>query len=81
MGIELALHLSAQRAREAIRAGASLAVERIVSLRPYRVEPPYALEIRVQEGQSIESYFKGGAEKLDDRTIVKRSHNLLDLFR
>jgi D-amino peptidase len=80
MGIELALHLSVQRAREDIRAGAALAMERMPSIRPFRVDPPYSLEIRVLEGQSVESYLKGGAEKVDERTIVKRSRNLLDLF-
>jgi D-amino peptidase len=80
MGVELALHLSAQQAREAIRAGAVHAVERLPDRLPFEIAPPYTLEIRVLEGQSIESYLKVGAEPVDDRTVVKRSRSLIALF-
>ncbi|HZP83261.1 MAG TPA: M55 family metallopeptidase [Chthonomonadaceae bacterium] len=80
MGIELALHLSAQRAREEIRAGARRAIEQLSGLAPFRIEPPYTLEIRVLEGQSIGGYLERGAEKRDDRTVLRRSDDLLALF-
>ncbi len=80
MGIELALHLAMQRARVAIRAGAARAIRHLSGIGPFRVDPPYTLEIRVLEGQGIETYLQSGAEKVDDRTIVKRSESLNALF-
>ncbi len=80
LGIELALHLSAQRARQAIRAGAAEAVRCMPNIRPYTLDPPYELEIRVQEGRSIEGYLKRDMQPIDNRTIVKRSDDLMALF-
>lgn len=80
MGVELALHLSAQRACEEIRAGAARAIERLSDIRPFRIEPPYTLEVRVQEGQNIGGYLEKGAEKVDARTVIRRSDDLPALF-
>ncbi len=80
MGVEFALHLSASRAREAIRIGAARAIERLPVIPPFRLDHPYRLEIRVQEGQSIDSYLKKGAEQVDERTVVRQSDDLLALF-
>jgi len=80
LGIELALHLSASRAREAIRAGAARAVRLIPTIRPITIAPPYELEIRVQEGCSIESYLQSGMERVDELTVIKRGEEILALF-
>jgi len=80
LGIELALHLSATRAREAIRAGAARAVQLIPTIKPITIEPPYELEIRVQEGCSIESYLQSGMQQLDERSVIRRGTELLALF-
>jgi D-amino peptidase len=80
LGIELALHLSAPRAHQAIREGAARAVQRIPTISPVLIHPPYELEIRVQEGCSIESYLKSGMQPLDERTVTRRSEELLKLF-
>ena len=59
LGLELALHLSAQAARALIRKAAGEAIQDIENIRPVIVKPPYTQEIRVKEGVSIEDYLKG----------------------
>lgn len=81
LGIELALHLSAERARQALREGAACAVQSLRQIAPLRIEPSYELEIRVQEDRSIEGYLKRGMEQIDARTVVKRGSDLLALFQ
>lgn len=80
LGLELALHLSPQAARECIRRVACEAAQDVANIPPVIVEPPYTQEIRVQEGVSIERYVQRGAEALDDRTVVLRSDNICDLY-
>ena len=80
LGIELALHLSATRARAAIRAGAARAVRLIPTIRPITIGPPYELEIRVREGCSLESYLQSGMESIDERSVIRGGANLLALF-
>jgi D-amino peptidase len=80
LGVELALHISPQRAQRNIRIAASNAVRHIRDIKPFTINPPYQQEIRVLEGCSIEGYLKRGAEKMDDRTVVKRGENICDLF-
>jgi D-amino peptidase len=81
LGVELALHLSAERARQAIREGASRAVRSLKGMAPLVLDPPYALEIRVQEGRSLGGYLERGMERLDARTVVKRGTDLIALFQ
>ncbi|MCC6444393.1 MAG: M55 family metallopeptidase [Armatimonadetes bacterium] len=80
MGIELALHLSPKRSQELIRAGTALACGKIGSIAPYRLAPPYELEIRVRPGCDIEGYLKEGCTRLDERTAVQRSEDINRLF-
>jgi D-amino peptidase len=81
LGVELALHLSAERARREIRAGAARAVRVLPEITPLAMAAPYELEIRVQEGCSIGGYLERGMERIDARTVVKRSPDLIELFR
>ena len=81
LGIELALHLSAESARQAIREGASHAMRSLQHIAPLVLEPPYELEIRVQEGRSIGGYLERGMERLDSRTVIQRGPDLIALFR
>jgi len=73
LGIELALHLSPQAARELVRTVARAAVADIGNIPPVAINPPYTQEIRVYEGVPIDPYLEAGAEKLDDRTVLFRS--------
>ncbi len=80
LGIELALHLSPQRAQRNIRIAAAYAVRNVRYIRPFTIDPPYEQEIRVLDGCSIENYLQRGAEQIDDRTVVKRSDDICELF-
>ncbi len=80
LGIELALHLSATRARQAIREGAARAIPLLPTIRPVLIQPPYELEIRVLEGCSIENYLRSGMQQLDERTVLRRGEDLLALL-
>lgn len=77
---ELAIHLSAPAAQQLIRETASAACKAIDSIQPVKFDPPYELEIRVYEGVNISWYLENGAEKIDERTVIKRSDNICDLF-
>lgn len=80
LGQELALHLSPQKSRTAIRKTAAEACRNINQIKPLKIEPPYEQEIRVLEGQSIEGYLHRGAVRLDDRTVMQRGNTLCELF-
>lgn len=80
LALELAIHLSPQRSQELIRLGAAEACRRLPEIAPYALDPPYEQEIRVKEGASIQGYLARGAEKVDERTVVKRAENICDLF-
>lgn len=80
LGIELALHLSPHRAQRNIRIAIANAVRHIRDVPPFKIDPPYEQEIRVLDGCNIEGYLNRGAEKIDDRTVVKRSENICELF-
>jgi len=80
LGRELALHLSPAKARELVRRTAAEACAHIGDIAPFVLEPPYEQEIRVLEGVSVSGYIKRGAERIDERTVVKRSDNICDLF-
>jgi D-amino peptidase len=80
LGQELALHLSTQESRRLIRKVAAEACRNINRIKPVKIDPPYEQEIRVLEGKSIEGYLRQGAIKIDERTVVKRSIKIRDLF-
>jgi D-amino peptidase len=79
LGQELALHLSPQRSRELIRETAAEACRNIDQIEPLKIEPPYQFEVRVLEGKSIEGYLKQGAQKIDERTVVRYSDDICEL--
>ncbi|GIX07858.1 MAG: amino acid amidase [Candidatus Poribacteria bacterium] len=79
MGIELALHLSPEESCRRIRRAAAEAVQKRDQIPPVVWDPPYELEIRVQEGRSVEGYLRRGAEPLDERTCRFRVDSLLKL--
>jgi D-amino peptidase len=79
LGKELAMHRSAEAAREIIRQTAGEAVSDIDAIDPVRMDPPYTQEIRVKEGVSIGHYLEGGAEKVDDRTVRLQSDDICEL--
>ena len=80
LGLELALHLSPQMARELIRREAAAAVADIPNIPPVAVEPPFIQDIRVKEGHPVGGFLEKGAERVDDRTVRLRSDNFCDLY-
>jgi D-amino peptidase len=80
-GIEMAIHLSPQRARDVIRETAQQAIQDVGSIPPFVMDPPYEQEIRFLKNVDVTSYHgRPGARQLDDRTFVIRSDRLADLF-
>jgi len=80
LGIELALHLPAPRACADIRAGTARAVQLLPAISPVRLPEPYELEIRVQQGASIDGYVRAGMKAIDERTVVRSGPGILPLF-
>ena len=80
LGLELAMHLSPQAARELTHKVACEAVRDIGNIPPLKIDPPYEQEIRVREGVDIAPYLeKDIAEQLDERTVVLRSEDICEL--
>jgi D-amino peptidase len=80
-GIEMAIHLSPQRARELIRQTSAEATRHIADIPPFAIDAPYEQEIRVLKNVDVSSYQRRpGAEQLDDRTFRLRSTNICDLL-
>jgi D-amino peptidase len=79
MGIELANHLSPKASRAAIRKGARKGCKAAGRVAPAVLDPPYELEVRVLEGQSMKGYLNRGADELDERTCVFRTDDYLSL--
>jgi len=81
LGIQRALHLSAITARQHIREGAARAVQKMKEIKPYHIDPPYVLEIRVLEGINIDNWAKrGDYEVVDSRTVRRRAASINGLF-
>jgi D-amino peptidase len=80
-GIEMAIHLSPQRARALICETAAEATRHIGDIPPFVLQPPYEQEIRVLENVDISGYRRHiGVEQIDDRTFGLHSDNLNDLM-
>ena len=79
-GIEMAIHLSPQRAQQLIRGTAAEAARHSGDIEPLILSPPYVQEIRILKNVDTTS-FRGrpGIEQIDDRTFVIRSDRLSDL--
>ncbi len=81
LGIELALHLSPERARGEIRSGARHAVHSMAQIHPVALTAPYELEVRMLEGCSIGRYLERGYVRVDASTVVRRTLDLISLFQ
>jgi D-amino peptidase len=80
-GIEMAIHLSPQRAQQRIRQTAAEATRHIADISPFVIDPPYEQEIRVLKNVDTTSYRRRpGVEQLDDRTFRLRSNDIRDLL-
>jgi D-amino peptidase len=81
LGVQYALHLSAEESRRRISEGAREAIAKINSIEPYKIAGPCELEILVLPDASIEHYLSSGKyEKIDERTVVRRGETVESLF-
>jgi D-amino peptidase len=81
LGVQYALHLSAEESRRRICEGAREAMAKISSIEPYTIAGPCELEIRVLPDVSIEPYLSSDSyEKVDERTVVRRGDTVESLF-
>jgi len=76
-----AKNLHPEASREGIRAGVAEAVRNRGNYRPYRLEPPYTLVLRLKTEESVyNGSFFPGAERTGDWELTITSENFLDLL-
>jgi D-amino peptidase len=82
LGRYTCLSMSAQEARDTIRAAANRAIKKISQIRPYRIEGPVTIEIEYTTRNSlgIDAGRAPGAEVVDDRTIRYRGKDFLEAW-
>ena len=82
LGRYTCLSMSAQEARDAIRAAATRAVKKIGQIRPYRIEGPATVEVEYTTRNSlgIDAGLSAGAEVVNDRTIRYRGKDFLEAW-
>ena len=79
-GIEMAIHLSPERASRLIRETAGQATRHIDSISPLMIDPPYEQEIRLLKNVDASGYKRyPGSEQVDERTFILRSDKVSDL--
>ena len=76
------LSMSAEKAREMIRAGAERAVRRIDQIHPYKIEGPVTIQVEFTTRNSlpIDAGLAQGAQVVDDRTIRYRGNDFLEAW-
>lgn len=74
--------MSAEAAREAIRAAARRAMAKVGRVRPYKIEGPVTIEVEYTTRNSlpIDAALRAGAEVVDDRTIRYRGKDFLEAW-
>lgn len=77
------ISLSAEEARNQIRAAAQRSMSKIGSVKPYKVKSPVTLQIEYTTRNSLSSdaKYRAGAEVLDDRTIRFKGEDILEAWR
>ena len=80
-GRNCALSLHPKDAQKLIYEGVKRAVQRIREFKPLKFSPPFELKIEFKlESLAEEEAKKIGVERIDPRTIIKRSDNIFDLI-
>ena len=82
LGRYTCLSMSAQEARETIRAAATRAVGKIGHIRPYRIDGPATVQIEYTTRNSLpmDAGLAPAAEVVDDRTIRYRGKDFLEAW-
>lgn len=80
-GRNCALSLHPKDAQKLIYEGVKRAIQRIGEFKPLKFSPPFELKIEFKlESLAEEEAKKIGVERIDPRTIVRRSNNIFDLI-
>jgi len=74
------ISLSAQAARDLIRAGSERAMRRVAEIPPYRVEGPVTLQIEVTSRNALPQFIPPNAEMIDARTVRYRGKDVLEAW-
>jgi D-amino peptidase len=76
------ISLSAEAARDTIRAAARRSVAKIGTIKPYRVSGPVTLQVEYTTRNSLpaDAGLRTGAEVVDDRTIRYRGKDILEAW-
>jgi D-amino peptidase len=69
-----------ERVRAELRAKAEKALANREKIQPKRLSPPYTLQIRLSTPNMADFYEKRGAKRLDKRTILLESDDVVDLW-
>ncbi len=82
LGRYTCLSMSAEKAREMIRAGAEHAMRRIDGIHPYKIEGPVTIQVEFTTRNSlpIDAGLAQGAQVVDDRTIRYRGNDFLEAW-
>ncbi len=81
LGYYACLSMSAQAARDAIRAGAERAMKEIGRMRPYRIEGPVTFEEERTTRSTIPAEVSPLAEVVDARTLRYRGQDFLEAWK
>lgn len=80
-GRNCALSLHPKDAQRLIKEGVKKAIYRIDKFKPLKFSPPFELKVEYKLESIVEEETKKiGVERIDSRTIVRRSNNIFDLI-
>jgi D-amino peptidase len=77
-----AMSLQPQKARELIKEKARLAVSRIKKIKPYKVKPPYKLDVEFRTTEGVSWRLgKKGIQKVNAKTIRVTGNDFIEIMR
>ena len=80
LSVRKAVSLSPEKARDVIRNAAKHAMEKIVSVKPFKLEPPYTMRVQYIEAKYAEGIrAQPGVSKVDDTTVEQVRNSLAEL--
>ena len=81
LGRNCAISLHPEDAQEKIRDGVGRAVAKLDQLQPVQIAPPYELRIEYKLESTAEAMVRAtGCERIDSRTIVRRSDDIFKVY-
>jgi D-amino peptidase len=77
-----ALNYSPKKSREIIQAAACNAVKRAGTFKPYRLDPPYTIEVYYTTTSGADTVYVNGTDRIrfGPKKVIFKTENLLDLF-